>query len=248
MRVIGKSLFIFALIVVITHTALAQTADEIIEKHLAAVGGRATLEKLKSRHAVGTVTITTPVGSLPGTIEVLNETPNKTRTYMKIDLSAVNLGSDVIDQRFDGNVGYAMDSLQGNRDITGQQLDAMKASSFPSPFLNYKAMGATIELTGKEKVGDRDAYVIVLKSPTGLAPKFYIDAQTYIPIKSIIKVNVAQLGRDLDQTSEFNDYRDVDGMKIPFEIKQVSDIQTLTVKLTKVDHNVEVDEKLFTKP
>ena len=248
MRPIGKSLLTAALLFALTHTALAQTADEVIEKHLAAMGGRATLEKVKSRRTTGTVTVSTPLGSLPGTIETLNEAPNKVRMSMKLDLSAMNLGQDVIDQRFDGQSGITMDSLQGNRDITGAQLDLMKASSFPSPFLNYKAAGATVELTGKEKVGDRDAYVVILKSGNGPAPRLYIDAQTYVPIKSVITVNVPQLGRDLEQTSEFSDYRDVDGMKIPFEVKQVSDIQTLTVKLTKVEHNVEVDEKLFSKP
>ena len=67
---------------------LAQTADEIIEKHLAAVGGRATLSKLSSRVATGTIALTTPVGELKGTVEVYNKKPNKQRTLVKIDASA----------------------------------------------------------------------------------------------------------------------------------------------------------------
>src|SRR5579883_3140334 len=117
MRPIGKSLLTAALLFALTHTALAQTADEVIEKHLAAMGGRATLEKVKSRRTTGTVTVSTPLGSLPGTIETLNEAPNKVRMSMKLDLSAMNLGQDVTDQRFDGQSGITMDSLQGNRDI-----------------------------------------------------------------------------------------------------------------------------------
>ena len=64
---------------------LAQTADEIIEKHLAATGGRAALAKLSSRVATGTIALTTPVGELKGTIEVSQKKPNKTRTLIKID-------------------------------------------------------------------------------------------------------------------------------------------------------------------
>src|SRR5688500_2192221 len=86
--------------------ALAQTADEIIEKHLSATGGRAALSKLTSRRVTGSITIGTPVGDLAATIEVYSKTPNKTRTLIKVDLSAVGGGQVVNDQRFDGTTGY----------------------------------------------------------------------------------------------------------------------------------------------
>jgi NAD(P)-dependent dehydrogenase (short-subunit alcohol dehydrogenase family) len=48
-------------------TASAQTADELIEKSIAAMGGRAAFEKVKTRVMTGTITINTPGGDLPGT-------------------------------------------------------------------------------------------------------------------------------------------------------------------------------------
>ncbi|HEU4687853.1 MAG TPA: hypothetical protein VFS23_05810, partial [Vicinamibacterales bacterium] len=146
---------------------LAQTADEIIEKHLAAVGGRATLSKLSSRVATGTIALTTPVGELKGTVEVYNKKPNKQRTLVKIDASAFG-GKEIInDQRFDGTTGYVIDSFNGNRDITGEQLEAMKNGSFPSPLLTYKENGTTATLGNREKVGTSDAYVIQLTPKSG---------------------------------------------------------------------------------
>jgi len=68
---------LFTALVLWAVPSLAQTADEIIEKHLAAAGGRAVLSKLTSRIATGTISITTPVGELKGTIEVYNKKPNK---------------------------------------------------------------------------------------------------------------------------------------------------------------------------
>src|SRR5688572_33360016 len=100
-------------------TAVAQTADEIVEKHLAALGGRAALGKLTSRAITGTITVSTPAGEFSGPIEVFNQAPNKSRTVIKLDLTAVGVGQMTIDQRFNGITGYAMDPLQGNRDITG---------------------------------------------------------------------------------------------------------------------------------
>ena len=48
--------------VLVTHAA-TQTADEVIEKHLAALGGREALGKLTSRKATGTMTVATPNGN-----------------------------------------------------------------------------------------------------------------------------------------------------------------------------------------
>src|SRR5262245_42373104 len=104
--------------------SLAQTADEVIEKHLAATGGRAALSKITSRVSTGSIAVTTPIGELKGSIEVYNKAPNKTRTLIKLDLTAVGGGQMVSDQRFDGTTGYVIDTFQGNRDITGDQLEA----------------------------------------------------------------------------------------------------------------------------
>ena len=83
-------------------SASAQTADELIEKSIAAMGGRAAFAKVKTRSMSGTITINTPAGDIPGTIEILNARPNKARTLIKADLSAFGAGPLEIDQRFDG--------------------------------------------------------------------------------------------------------------------------------------------------
>src|SRR5262245_57584631 len=160
--------------------AAAQTADEIVEKSLAAAGGRAALEKLTSRSTHGTITVSTPGGDGSGTIEVLNQAPNKSRTLITLDLSSLGAGSVVIDNRFDGTAGYSMDSMRGNRDITGSQLANLRNSYFPSPLLNYKERGTGIELKGKEKVGDRDAYSLILTPKDGPVVHIFIDGESYL--------------------------------------------------------------------
>ena len=225
-----------------------QTANDVIDKSIAALGGRAAHAKLQSRAATGTIAITTPAGDIAGTVELLNAAPNKTRVLIKADLSALGAGELTLDQRFDGTTGFVLDSLQGNREITGNQLDNMKNSSFPHPFLNYKEMGTSAQLVGKENVGGRDAYVILFDPTAGSEVRNYIDAETLLPIKSVMKATVPQLGQDIEQTTEFFDYKDVDGVKIPFRIKTSSSIQSITITLSKVEHNVKVDETLFAKP
>ena len=74
---------------------------------------------------------------------------------IKADLSAFGAGPLVIDQRFDGTTGYVLDSLQGDRADHRRSAGKHDApNSFPHAFLTYKAIGTTVKLTGKEKVGD----------------------------------------------------------------------------------------------
>jgi len=244
----SRRLLLLAVFLGCVQVAAAQTADEIIEKHLAALGGRAALNNLKSRSVKGTITLSTPGGDLTGPIEVLNEVPNKSRTFIQLDLSSLGLGKVVQDQRFDGTSGYVIDTMQGNRDITGDQLEVMKNAQFPSPLLNYKEMGATVELAGKEKVGERDAYVLIGKPKTGPAVRYYIDAETYLPVKTVIKVMVPQLGTELEQTTETSDFKDVDAVKVPFRITTTTSIQTVVVTVNQVEHNKPIDRSLFSKP
>lgn len=228
--------------------ALAQTADEVIERSITALGGRAAHTKITSRSSIGSITLSTPAGDIKGTLEVLNAAPNKTRTLIKADLTSLGAGELVVDQRFDGSVGYVMDSLQGNREMTGNQLDNLRNNSFPHPFLRFKDIGTSVKLSGKETLADGEAFVLVFEPTSGSTVRQFIDAETYLPIKSVATVNVPQLGQDVEQTTEFSDYREQDGIKIPFRITSSSSIQSFVVVVDKVEHNVAVDEKLFVKP
>jgi len=248
MSVVSKRLAMTLLFLGCVNVTWAQTADEVIERSLKAIGGRATLEKIKSRSTIGSITLTTPGGDVTGSVELLNAAPNKSRSLIRADLSALGAGELVLDQRFDGKSGYVMDTLQGNREMTGNQLDNMRNGFFPHPFLNYKEMGVTVKLGGKEKVGEREAYVLILEPKTGSVVRQYIDAQTYLPIKSVLKVNVPQLGQDVEQTTELLDHREVDGIQLPFRINATSSVQNYTITIAKVEHNVKVDEALFSKP
>ncbi len=246
MRLMAKLLTV-AIVLGAAAAASAQTADEIVDKTLAAMGGRATLGKLTSRSSVGTMTVSTPAGDIAGSIEVLNAVPNKSRTLITLDLSAVGAGSMVLDQRFDGTSGYALDSMRGNHDITGGQLETMKNNLFPTPFLTYKERGTKLELAGREKVGDHDAFLLNVTPQSGPASKVFIDAQSYLPVKLIMTVDIPDLG-SVEQTTELSDYREVDGVQVPFRLHGSSSVQTFTIVVSKVAHNVTIDESLFAKP
>jgi hypothetical protein len=242
-----KSLALVAIFVLAAQAASAQTAEEVIEKSITAMGGRAALEKIKSRLVTGTLSIGTPAGDIAGTVEMYGAAPNKQRTVIKADLSAFGAGALVIDQRFDGTVGYAMDTMQGNREITGSQLDNMKAQGFPHPFLSYKASGMSVKLGPKEQVLGRDMFVLLFETTTGTPIKQYVDAETFLPARTIITAEVPQMGK-IEQMVDPTDYREQDGVKIAHKMTLTNAMQSITMTFTKVENNVALDEKMFVKP
>jgi len=227
--------------------AQAQTADEAVEKVLAAMGGRAALAKLTSRVATGAISVSTQGVDIGGTIELTYKAPNKARSLMKLDLSAVGGAELVVDSRCDGKTAFVIDSRTGEREITGNQLENMLNASFPSPFLNYKEAGAKVEIAGKEKLGEKDAIVLVHTPKTGSVSRLYFDPQTWQLIRSVAKVNVPEAGGDIERTTDPSDYRDVDGVKLPFTVVVNDPRQSVTIRLQKVEHNKPLDDALFSR-
>lgn len=227
-------------------SASAQTADEIVEKHLAALGGRAALEKLTSRSAAGTIVISTPNGDISGSVEIFAKAPNKSRVAMQLDLSAMGLTDPMyIDQKFDGTTGWALNSLQGDTEITGNPLDNMRNSVFPTPLLGYKAAGTTLEVLPGEDIGGR-AMIVVNATPTaGSVTRMYFDAETYLVVRTVATIDSPLVGGIVEQTSVWSDYRVVDGVKVAFHLVNSSAQQTGTITLRTVEHNVALDDAMF---
>jgi hypothetical protein len=225
----------------------AQTVAEVIEKHLAALGGRAALGKITSRLTVGTVALSSPTGDLNGTIEALYKVPNKMRAQVALDLTPMGMTEKMqIDQRFDGKAGWILNSLQGDAEMTGDQLENMRNSMFPSPLLNFQERGVKVELQPKETLAGKEAVVLLVIPKSGPAARVYLDPDTYLAMRSTIKMNSPEMG-ELNQVSEPSDYRTVDGIKVPFKIVNSSEMQTVTIVLSKVTHNVPADDAQFSR-
>ncbi len=228
--------------------AQSPTADDIIEKYLKAIGGRDLLSKLDSRVMKGTVSVNTPAGEVSGTMEVYNKAPNKSRTFMKLNLGSFGVDDIVVDQRFDGESGYSVNSAEGDRDIVGGQLHSLRNNRFPTPLLTYKTTGTKIELAGREKIGDRDAYLLEVTPLIGAKSRLYFDAENYLLLRSVVKIDASELGGEIEQTIDFSDYRDLDGVKVAYRMKVSNPAQSFTFNIGSVEHNTRIEDSNFTKP
>jgi outer membrane lipoprotein-sorting protein len=242
-----KAVLLLSILVVpaFASSASAQTADEVVNNYIAALGGRDALGKLTSRRAIGTITVNTPVGDLSGPIEIDSKAPNKTRLAIDLDVSA--LGGDKMhdERRFDGTSGIMLNSMNGDSEITGNQLDNMRNNVFPTPLLNYKAAGITVEVLPKETLNGKAVVVLRATPKAGSATKLFFDAESYLLVRTVSTINSPQTGGDVEQTSDMSDYRAVDGVKVAFQVTNSNALQSSVIKLTKVEHNVALDDALF---
>jgi hypothetical protein len=226
----------------------AQTPEALVEKVLTALGGREALGKLTSRRSTGTVTLSTQAGDLSGPIEILLKAPNKSRWLITLDLSAVGAaGSMTIEQKFDGTAAWAINSMQGDTEITGNQLENMRNALFPTPLLTVKENGTKMELQSNQTVAGKNTLVLLVTPKAGSAVRMFIDPDTSLPVRTIATVDVPQAGGPIEQISDLSDYRLVDNVKVPFHIVNANPLQTVTFSFTKIEHNVPIDDAVFVK-
>lgn len=218
--------------------AAAPTADDILEKYVQALGGRAAFEKINSRVTKGSYEIVgTPV---KGEQEVYSKAPNMATTTTTLP------GLGVIKDGYDGQAGWAQDPAEGLRELKGAEHAAAKFDAEFNKEIRYKQLLRQLEVRGSEKVGGREAHVVV-GTAEGVGPvKMYFDKQTGL-LSRFDTVREGSRGKEAFEVY-FEDYREVDGVRIPFGQRwQTSDF-TAVVKLTSVKHNEAIEDAKFKKP
>lgn len=216
----------------------APSVDKILDHYVEAVGGRAAWEKLKSRVSMGTIKVTS--ANLNGTVVIHEKAPSKILTIIVVSGSAFR-------QAFDGTNGWAEDPQSGVRDQSGAELaESKRQADFYSP-LDVKQHYAKLTLTGSERVNEHDAYVVEAALPEGgPADKLYFDSQTGLPVR-LVSVHHSPEG-DAQFQEDFDNYRKVDDVLLPFEITQTGGDSAFIVKLDQVRHNVQIEDSEFVKP
>jgi zinc protease len=217
---------------------LPQKVDPILDHYGRAIGGRAAWEKFTSQVMLGTIQV--PSMNLSGTIMIHQKAPDKF-------MSAVIINGAAFQQGFDGIQGWTNDPKNGLREQTGPELAEAKRGA---DFLHAFKMGrvyAKIVVAGAEKIGDRDTWVLEATAPEGGDPtKMYFDTHSGLLLRVVSQNHDADGVTPLEE--DFDDYRDVDGVKVPFVWRETNGDTTYTLMFSEVHHDVELSDSEFAKP
>ena len=214
------------------------TADEILAKYTEAIGGAAVIDKVKTRTMKGTWL--TANGMSLG-YEVYQSAPDKIYTVLNTPRQGV------IERGFNGTVGWEK-GQRGLRDLEGGELVFLRR--YPDLFKDIKLKGQFTRLNfgGRDKIDGKDVYVLRGVGVDGKGERLFFDVQTGLLLRRI--TSTPTMVGVIPEQVDYDDYRDVDGMKIPFVIRITSMDSNLssTRTLTEVKLNVPVDESKFNKP
>ena len=214
------------------------TADQIVEKYVQAIGGKAAIEKQTSRVSKGSFEIAAFGAS--GTAEIFEKAPNKTIAIINV------AGFGVIQEGFDGKVAWSQNPQEGLREKTGAELASAKLDAEFLKSIKIKQLYPKLVVKGKDKVGDKEVYVVEATPVESSVETWYFDTQTGLMLRQDVERDGPQ-GKQAVQ-SFMENYKDVDGVKIPFTVRQVLPAFTIDMKIEEVKHNVPIDDAKFTKP
>lgn len=196
------------------------TVQSVIKKHIEAIGGEKALNGVKS-------IVTISSGTVQGTpLEVVVKSTSSNKMAMEMKAMGMTMMKQVVNEK-----GAYMVQQGQRKDITGDDLKEMQESAGTFKELNL-LNNKDLVLSGIETINGEDAYAI----QNGKTTYFY-------DVKSGLKVGEAreleQAGQKMTQTTYFQDYKDVKGIKFPYKtILNVGMEIELTTSEVKINEGV----------
>jgi photosynthetic reaction center cytochrome c subunit len=214
------------------------TADQILAKYLDALGGSAAIDKLKTRTLKGEWLTS---NGLTWGYELYQSGPDKIYAVISTPKQGV------FERGFNGTVGWEKSS-HGVRAIEGAELANLRR--YPDWFkdIKLKEQFSRLMFGGTEKIDEREVYVLRGVATDNRRERLYFDVQTGLLVRRVTN-NPTMIGLIPEQV-DFEDYKSVDGLMMPFTIR-ISSVDpniTSTRKFTEVKLNVPVDETKFSRP
>jgi len=219
------------------------TADQVLDKYIQALGGAQRLAGLTSVVATGNAL---GYGDLGGNADftMFAKSPNQRATL--ITYKDTQRPASI--WAFDGRTGWIKTprGLLGEYELIGSELDGARLEaqlSFPGQIkqalTNWR--GAAIR-----SIGDRDFVVVQGSGPRGFLATLYFDPASGL-LSRMVRYGPSPIGRMPTQI-DYSDYRDVGGIKFPFEYKFMWLDGRYTAKLNKIETNVAIDATKFGRP
>ena len=223
--------------------------DEVLNKYLAAIGGKAALNLIKTLVVKGTTTIS---GGQVVDYESEQSAPDEGHeSFATQKVDGRNCTGDSrceYERVVNGRQGW-LKSGAGVQELIGEQLTDQRLSFHLFGILRLRDQYSSFRVFRRDKIDDRDVYVISAVRLDGKSERLYFDVESGL-LRRRIGYTHTLIGT-IPQQTDFEDYREVEGLKLPFTIKMAfvdPGSLPITRKFTEIKLNVPLDEYKFDKP
>lgn len=218
------------------------SVDELMAKVIAAHGGEANLRKHKSMQTTFTLAFLNQ--GVNGEGFSSSRAPNHSMQSLTFIALGKKLGT--LREFFDGTSGGAETSFSPPETKNGKQLEDARIASDFYALPNWKTLFKSVVIKKMEKVGDEDAYVVLMTPERGNSVTDYISTKSFL----IIKHETVNESDDEDRagivTETYADYRLLDGVMIPFKVVQQSPgFGETVIQFKEVKFDVPLPDALF---
>jgi len=214
-------------------SSFAQTAEEIVSKHLKAIGGADGWKKVETIKMNGAMTA-------QGMEIPLNITIQNNKAW-RLDLEIMGTSNYQILTNSEGWAYFPIQQMQKPEPMTPDMVKAMKNElDIAGDFVDYKAKGNKFEFLGKDEVEGTEALKLKLTSKDGKEKTYFLDATNYYIIREVEKI-VAD-GQEVEMATNYSNYQKLEGGLI-FPMTIESPQGPITFK--SVELNPKVDESIF---
>lgn len=195
------------------NAAWSQSVDDIIKKHIDALGGSKKIEAIKTLKITGTTTRGGGNFSMEIDFTRFVKQPNMVRNEME-------MRGNMMVQAFDGETAWAIIPFRSEdpQELTGPQAQSIiNQAEIGSPLANYKDKGFKVELLGKEEFEGTEVFKIKVTGKENNTFISFLDAEHFIEIKRVAQ-RVGRNDNTIEIESLFSDFKPVDGIMMPHSI------------------------------
>ncbi len=213
------------------------SAEAVYEKYLDAMGGREALNRVSSSLHKGNL----EAGPMVAPIVIKRQRPGN----IAVSIELPQFGTMM--QGSNGEVAWDVSPMTGTRLLEGEEKAEMLRKADFEEELNPQKYYELMNVLGKEDVNDKPAYVVEFTTKSGKTEKRFFDEATGLVVKTETKQKAPMVGELI--VSQFpSDYREVDGVKVPFQTEIKNKMQSSVLKFDEVQFNVEHEAGSFDPP
>jgi photosynthetic reaction center cytochrome c subunit len=212
------------------------TVTQLLDNYVRALGGSAAIEKISTRVEKGSTTF----HGQSQTIEIFTQAPDKQSIVRRM-----SSGESVV-TTFDGQSGWSIAPGRPPREMHDADIAAASMDADLQFALHIQQIFPELRLEYPEKIADRDSYLLLAIREGQPPVKLYFDEQSGLLVR-MVRYAETPLGRNPTQI-DYADYREVDGVEIPFRVTTAQPANTSTIQFETAQQNVPIDPAKFTKP